>query len=724
MNGSIVIGNGLFRLTVGEDGLARSLILTESGEECLAQGEEIALFSVTQERPFNNEVKLAHPNKRTTFPANSLRREGDLLHVGFETVPVKAVIRLRETEAYVSFRLEGFTVLPEDYGGLCMDLPPVFELRLCQLPVRPRRHFGEWLNVVWDGQAAVCVLAASPAERIDSEKRSRLRLLTADAVRSLRLTGAEAGLIACPTERFMDCVDAFERDQQLPRGVQSRRNGLINASVYWASDLWPENLEEHIAWAKKGGFRLMLCYYTSFFKEERGYSLCGNYDFNEHYPNGLSDVERVLARLKQEGITPGLHFLQTHIGLASRYVTPHADHRLGKKQRFTLSRPLADGEDELWVEENPAGSPLHEKCRLLQFGGELIGYEGYIASERPFRFTGVTRGALGTQREAHPAGQVGGVLDVSEYGASSCYIDQNSSLQDEIAEKLAQIYNAGFGFCYMDGSEGTNAPYEYHVPNAQQRVYRRLNPPPLFTEGAAKAHFSWHFQAGGNAFDIFPPEQFKAMIARFPAEEAPRMRQDFTRLDFGWWGFWAPEEDRDGTQADQYEYGTSRAAAWDCPATIQAHLQKFRDHPRAGDILEVMRRWEDVRRRGLLTPSQKEALRDLSREHTLLIDETGGYELCEWREMPAPPEVSAYLIERGGERLAVCWHRRGFGTLELPLPAQAFTVTRGLGGAPLPVEACGGSSRFPVGDKLYLTTALEADTVRAAFAAARLTENE
>jgi hypothetical protein len=54
----------------------------------------------------------------------------------------------------------------------------------------------------------------------------------------------------------------------------------------------------------------------------------------------------------------------------------------------------------------------------------------------------------------------------------------------------------------MDGSEGTGAPFEYHVPNAQWRVYRRLSPPPLFTEGAAKAHFSWHFQAGGNAFEV------------------------------------------------------------------------------------------------------------------------------------------------------------------------------------------------------------------------------
>ena len=45
------------------------------------------------------------------------------------------------------------------------------------------------------------------------------------------------------------------------------------------------------------------------------------------------------------------------------------------------------------------------------------------------------------------------------------------------------------------------------------------------------------------------------------------MRQDFTRLNFGWWGFWAPEGREDGgTQADLIEYGTSRAAAAAAPS--------------------------------------------------------------------------------------------------------------------------------------------------------------
>lgn len=90
---NIVIENKMLRLTVSDDGIAKSLICLATGEECLKADEEISLFSVTQDRPFNNEVKLAHPNKRTTYQANAIRREGNCLIVGFEIAPYEAVMR-------------------------------------------------------------------------------------------------------------------------------------------------------------------------------------------------------------------------------------------------------------------------------------------------------------------------------------------------------------------------------------------------------------------------------------------------------------------------------------------------------------------------------------------------------------------------------------------------------------------------------------------------------
>lgn len=70
----IVVENARFRLVIGADATAKSLVAKGSGEELLDMRDPTPFFSVTQERPFNNEIKLAHPNTRTTYPANSVRR--------------------------------------------------------------------------------------------------------------------------------------------------------------------------------------------------------------------------------------------------------------------------------------------------------------------------------------------------------------------------------------------------------------------------------------------------------------------------------------------------------------------------------------------------------------------------------------------------------------------------------------------------------------------------
>ena len=66
----IFLENDIFRLTVGDDCIVKSLILKSSGEELIDANAETALFSVTQERPYNNEIKLIHMNKETTFEVN------------------------------------------------------------------------------------------------------------------------------------------------------------------------------------------------------------------------------------------------------------------------------------------------------------------------------------------------------------------------------------------------------------------------------------------------------------------------------------------------------------------------------------------------------------------------------------------------------------------------------------------------------------------------------
>ena len=195
--GDITFENDGFRLVIGDDAAAKSLVVKATGEEALDPREGVPMFSTTQDRPFNNEIKLAWPNKRTTYPANRVRREGDRLIVGFEIAPYEAVVGVKTGEGYIAFTLEGFNCVRElEYEGLRMDVPPVARFRVLQLPVRRRANVGDWLNVVWDDKSAVAVVGADPYAEADHERRYGFESLYVDLARGLRLKGGSAAVVA------------------------------------------------------------------------------------------------------------------------------------------------------------------------------------------------------------------------------------------------------------------------------------------------------------------------------------------------------------------------------------------------------------------------------------------------------------------------------------------------------------------------------------------------
>ena len=104
----------------------------------------------------------------------------------------------------------------------------------CPLPVKNRANFGDWLNVSWDDKAAVAVIAAEPFADIDHEVRHGFRILRADLARGRRLRGGKAAIVAGAGEQgFLAAMERCERGLGLPNGVASRRNPLLNASIYW-----------------------------------------------------------------------------------------------------------------------------------------------------------------------------------------------------------------------------------------------------------------------------------------------------------------------------------------------------------------------------------------------------------------------------------------------------------------------------------------------------------
>jgi hypothetical protein len=712
--GGIVVENTEMRLIFNTDGTARSLISKATGQECLDTSKKIPAFSITQYRPYDNEVMLAYPAKKMIFAADSIYRSGDDLIVNFELTDYEATIGLNITDHYIGFTLKKLDYHMAEFG--VKRRTEIDEFTILQLPVKDRTHFGEWLNVLWDEDVAVNLLAADPYAKIDAEDRDGYKLFTAEAVTEVKLQGVGAALIVTAKDKLLDNIDHLERDYGLPLGVESRRSNEYVNSYYELRNVTPQNIDEHIAYAKKGGFRQMVIYYTDFAKS------MGHFPWRDEYPNGMADLKKVTGKIQDAGMIVGIHIHYNKAQINDKYVSPVPDSRLNLRRYFTLAKDLSKISDVVYVEENPAGCTMEDGRRVLKIGNELVSYEHYTTSY-PYKFTGIKRGILNTKTVKREKGDLLGLLDVDTWPIFVRF-NQKTNIQQEVAERLGEIYKqTGLKFVYFDGSEDVPRPYWFNVALSKLNAYNAFKPAPIFSEGAVKAHFGWHIQTRGNAFDTFPPEFVKDATRKHPAAEAKFLSNDFTSLNFGWVDYVAPGDETIGMQPDMYEYITSRAAAWNCPIAVLGKLDQLKAHPRTSDNLEVIRRWEDARVQGFLTGKQKEELKNLDQEHILLVDEEGGFELQPYNEIKDPadgnPNLRAFIFSRKGRTWVVYWHPRGEGTIELSIDGNKIKLYEDLS-KELPVEGNGNSVILPNDKRLYVSIKLSESEVIELFQQAKL----
>jgi hypothetical protein len=710
----IVFENSDFKLVIGNDGTAASLRHMPTGMELLQKGIKMSAFALTQDRPYDNELQLSYPSKPKTFAADSAWiKDGDL-YVSFRPERNIARIGVKVTDHYIGFTLKGFGYDYKDLRGKRQT--EIDEFTILQLPVAELENFGEWLNVSWDDKVAVNLLGLGTKTMIDAEERDGYRIFRAAASAEAGMNGVSAALIATTKDELMNRISTVEMDYNLPNGVKSRMSPEYKYSYYEASRVTPSTIDRHIGMARQGGFRAFMIHYFSF-----AVSL-GHFPWLPEYPNGIDDLKLIVKKISDAGMVPGFHIHYSKVMNNDPYVTPVPDPRLNLSRRFTLSQAINQQSDSIVVEESPEGCTMEGGRRMLKLGDEIIEYTKYT-SGRPYTFLGCKRGIFGTKPSLAMKGTKFGLLDVDTW-TMFIRIDQATSLQEELAGNLARIANdAGFRFIYFDGAEDVHPPYWYNIGNSQYEVYKRLSPEILFAEGAAKAHFSWHMLTRGNAFDVFRPEIFKEAIRTYHAKEAAFVANDFSSINFGWIEHYLPDEKSTGIQPDMLEYAWSRAAAWDCPASLNGKLQLLLPHPRLDDNLQSIKRWEDARLSGYFTESMKEQLKILSQEHTMLIDENGNFEMQPWNQVSGFPvdssAIRAFEFKRNGKSWIAYWNTYGNSEMLLEINGKDIKLCKDLG-KDMSFKNEGNGVLLPAGERLYIETSLPADQIRNAIKNARI----
>ena len=174
------------------------------------------------------------------------------------------------------------------------------------------------------------------------------------------------------------------------------------------------NVDQHIKYAKMGGFRLMNIYYPVLKEEEDTVSLEVMKLTRRYIPMEKKIFRKCWIRLKRK-VSFGCSFSSFTCRRKSQYVTPVPDYRLNLVKTFNLSENLGRDDTTVYVEQNPEGSVMAEGCRVLKVGTELISYENFTTVP-PYKFTGCKRAIDNTTVNSLPKGYSIGILDVS-----TCY---------------------------------------------------------------------------------------------------------------------------------------------------------------------------------------------------------------------------------------------------------------------------------------------------------------
>ena len=519
-------------------------------------------------------------------------------------------------------------------GGWTFDVravtvPGADELRLCGLGgIKCRKYAGAISQTVSDDDSGIAVrgydLYASTA--VGAEMSALLR--AADAPFAGRRVGFAAG-------RKTDLVRALQAmtvEAGVPHSTAGGAWALSSEQCrgsYLNVNVTADNVDYVISLALRGGFDVVHF-------REHWYACRGHYPVNtKDWPGGLPQMKAAVEKIHAAGLRAGLHTLSGCIDPKDAWITPRCSSDLMAWATYTLAAPLGPEAKELVVEEMPIDGhdvtfTYHGNGNAIRIGEEIVQYTG-VRREKPYAFTGLTRGAFGTVVSDHAAGEK---ADYLQQRYIAFYPKPDSALAVDLAKAIGHVYRTcGFDQIYCDGIEGMYTKYGMakmrHLIMAECTADGR----PCLNEDSASGSLPacWWFHSRVGAWDstYWAPKRFHDFHVSSIRSQNVRER-DMREIQMGWWSIkrWTPQAR--SHCADEIEYYSGKNAALDASMSTYANL----DYGPLG--FGIMRQWtilgwyENFRRAGAFADGVAEKLGKPRAEFRLRQDGDGV-----WRFAPA-----------------------------------------------------------------------------------------
>ncbi len=593
-------------LRVGADGRLLELVDRATGRNCVPA------------KPSSPFMRLK--TTEGVYNASAVRPlNGNRFTVEFGTSGVTAKFRYRCWDDFFAVELE--SVSSERFEWL----------ELVRLPTTLTQTLALRINAARDDRFAVAVMAGSPETEAVYLGRARdYVVLGARCWPAVSTKNVRAVVVACPSQRLKQTIGRMELACGLPHptvdGVWWKDSPEVRKG-YLLCNPTGKDVDKAIAYAKQAGIP-----YIVFLSGTWTTSL-GHYPVNrKNFPRGEADLKATVDKIHAQGMKAGLHFLSACIGKNDAYVTPVPDPRLAKDGQLTLAADIDAQSTVVPTVEDPVGFVTYAYYATaggvdIQIDDEIIRYSG-ISHQPPYGFTKCQRGAYGTKPAPHKAGAKVWHL-AQRYNLFLA--DPKTDLVDEIAERLAHVYNTcGFDMVYFDGGEAMAAtgPAWYTVSLIHRAFYKRLKRPVLW-QGSGMTHYSWHFFCRGNCDDYACLDP-KAYCDR---HKTPRIegyyRANFIPAELGWWGYMTHTPSFDATVPDDIVYMCAKAVGWDAAVNLECPISELDRNGRTAETLERMRRWQELQHRNYFSDEIKRRLREPEMDFELVRDEVG-----HWRVRP------------------------------------------------------------------------------------------
>ncbi len=639
--------------------------------------------------------------------ANTLRQHGKALELGFVGTDTTVSLAVETTEAWITFRVARIGgTRPAAVRFLMLD--PAFT-----------ETVGKRLNIGWNQDHALCVMAVSP--NTDTQVMGQDHVSLEETVAAInrgeggviphvrlmasaqdnpgpKMEGAAAAIIVCRTPDFKRVAQSVSHaygllTNETPEGVPVKDTSWVRGSYFFMS-AGLKDTDRLIRLCRESGVRQVML------NSGAWCSSVGHYTVNtQNFPNGVADLKAFVARLKAEGITTGMHCFGSKVNKTDAYVSPVPDQRFWRQFEGVLAADIDAKQTAIKTGTNlsdwPGSSKVAkayweggvEKHREVVIGHEIIRYKEIGPEGVWDTFMGCERGAWKTAADAHAAN-----TPCYHYGVDGCIngyiIDQETSLPDEMHARLADIFNTcGFGMVYFDGGEDVDRRrFDYYVSAFQTSVMRRLNKPVIHM-GTIMTHRLWHSFARSSTVDTYINTLGGAILAGQPPAKWPTVKEhidtsvaymlslrgDMMPGELGWFGVW-PRQQRygreiDGLQLDEIEYLLCRSIAFNCPISLQTSFREMDRHPLAPAIMRLIKEYETARLANRFSEATQAPMREPGKEFTFLKRQGFSPELVAVRPVTCGnnPDLHAMVGPFEGGAVATFWNAVGSANVTLDL---------------------------------------------------------